>query len=80
MITMDMIGKIRRLHGRKKKSEREIAHDGAIAQHGCEVVAFSLITNVHNGAKTSHEEVLAAGEKVRGNIVRLLTDVVPLLK
>lgn len=37
---MDMIGRIRRLHSRGKKSEREIARlTGAVAQHGSQVAA-----------------------------------------
>jgi len=50
---------------------------------GMKVLGVSCVTNMAAGimpAKLVHEEVLAAGEKVRGTIVRLLTDVVPLLK
>ncbi|MDR6539532.1 hypothetical protein J2739_005329 [Variovorax soli] len=36
---MDMISRIRRLHVRDKLSERESAHDGAVAQHGLQVAA-----------------------------------------
>jgi len=43
---------------------------------GCEVVAFSLITNVHNGAKTSHEEVLAASARGAENVARLIEGIV----
>jgi purine-nucleoside phosphorylase len=50
---------------------------------GMKVLGVSCVTNMAAGImpeKLVHEQVLAAGEKVRGNIVRLLTDVVPLLK
>jgi purine-nucleoside phosphorylase len=43
---------------------------------GCEVVAFSLITNVHNGSKTSHEEVLAASARGAENVARLIEGIV----
>jgi len=43
---------------------------------GCDVVAFSLITNVHNGTKTSHEEVLAASARGAENVARLIEGIV----
>ena len=33
MITMDMVGKIRRLHGRGNKSEREIARETGLSRN-----------------------------------------------
>jgi purine-nucleoside phosphorylase len=54
---------------------------------GMKVLGVSCVTNMAAGIASAagapsrlvHEEVLAAGEKARGNIVRLLTDIVPLL-
>ena len=43
---------------------------------GCQVVGFSLITNVHNGGKTSHVEVLAAAAKGADSIARLVEGIV----
>src|ERR1035438_2339608 len=39
---------------------------------GCQVVAFSLITNVHNGAQTSHVDVLAAAARRAQSVARLI--------
>jgi purine-nucleoside phosphorylase len=49
---------------------------------GMKVLGVSCVTNMAAGimpSKLVHEEVLAAGEKVKGTMVKLLTDVVPLL-
>jgi purine-nucleoside phosphorylase len=58
-------------------------HEAIMAAYlGMNVLGVSCVTNMAAGimaAKLVHEEVLAAGEKVRETIVRLLTDVVPLL-
>jgi purine-nucleoside phosphorylase len=43
---------------------------------GCQVVAFSLITNVHNGAKTSHVDVLAAASRGAESVARLIEGIV----
>jgi purine-nucleoside phosphorylase len=43
---------------------------------GLDVVAFSLITNVHNGGKTSHEDVLAASARGADNVARLIEGLV----
>jgi purine-nucleoside phosphorylase len=43
---------------------------------GCQVVGFSLITNVHNGGKTSHLDVLAAAERGAESIARLIEGIV----
>jgi purine-nucleoside phosphorylase len=43
---------------------------------GCQVVAFSLITNVHNGAKTSHLDVLAAAARGAVSVARLIEGIV----
>jgi purine-nucleoside phosphorylase len=43
---------------------------------GCQVVAFSLITNVHNGAKTSHVDVLAAAARGAESVARLIEGIV----
>ena len=43
---------------------------------GCDVVAFSLITNVHNGQKTSHSDVLAASGRGAENVARLIEGIV----
>lgn len=43
---------------------------------GCQVVAFSLITNVHNGAKTSHTDVLAAAARGAESVARLIEGIV----
>jgi purine-nucleoside phosphorylase len=43
---------------------------------GCAVVAFSLITNVHNGAKTSHVDVLAAAARGAESVARLIEGIV----
>jgi purine-nucleoside phosphorylase len=43
---------------------------------GCAVVGFSLITNVHNGAKTSHLDVLAAAERGAASVARLIEGIV----
>jgi len=44
---------------------------------GRDVVGFSLITNVHlTGAKTSHEDVLAASARAAENVARLVEGIV----
>jgi purine-nucleoside phosphorylase len=43
---------------------------------GASVIGFSLITNVHDGGKTSHEEVLAAGTRGAESIGRLIEGIV----
>jgi purine-nucleoside phosphorylase len=43
---------------------------------GCQVVAFSLITNVHNGTTTSHVEVLAAAARGAASVARLIEGIV----
>jgi purine-nucleoside phosphorylase len=43
---------------------------------GCDVVGFSLITNVHNGGKTSHADVLAASARGAQNVARLIEGIV----
>jgi len=43
---------------------------------GCQVVAFSLITNVHNGAKTSHADVLSAAARGAESVARLIEGIV----
>jgi purine-nucleoside phosphorylase len=43
---------------------------------GCQVVAFSLITNVHDGAKTSHAEVLTAAARGAASVARLIEGIV----
>jgi purine-nucleoside phosphorylase len=43
---------------------------------GCQVVAFSLITNVHNGAKTSHVDVLATAARGADSVARLIEGIV----
>jgi purine-nucleoside phosphorylase len=43
---------------------------------GCQVVAFSLITNVHNGVKTSHADVLAAAARGAASVARLIEGIV----
>jgi purine-nucleoside phosphorylase len=43
---------------------------------GCQVVAFSLITNVHNGAKTSHLDVLTAAARGADSVARLVEGIV----
>ncbi len=43
---------------------------------GCQVVAFSLITNVHNGSKTSHLDVLAAAARGAQAVARLIEGLV----
>jgi purine-nucleoside phosphorylase len=43
---------------------------------GCQVVAFSLITNVHNGAKTSHVDVLASAARGAESVARLIEGIV----
>lgn len=43
---------------------------------GCQVVAFSLITNVHNGSKTSHVDVLAAAARGADAVARLIEGIV----
>jgi len=43
---------------------------------GCEVVAFSLITTVHNGTKTSHADVLAASARGADNVARLIEGII----
>lgn len=43
---------------------------------GCQVVAFSLITNVHNGGKTSHVDVLAAAARGAESVARLIEGIV----
>jgi len=43
---------------------------------GCQVVAFSLITNVHNGGKTSHVDVLAAAARGADSVARLIEGIV----
>jgi purine-nucleoside phosphorylase len=43
---------------------------------GCQVVAFSLVTNVHNGAKTSHVDVLAAAARGAESVARLIEGIV----
>lgn len=43
---------------------------------GCQVVAFSLITNVHNGNTTSHVEVLAAAARGAASVARLIEGIV----
>ena len=43
---------------------------------GASVIGFSLITNVHDGSKTSHEEVLAAGARGAEAIGRLIEGIV----
>jgi purine-nucleoside phosphorylase len=43
---------------------------------GCQVVAFSLITNVHDGAKTSHVDVLAAAARGAESVARLIEGIV----
>ncbi len=44
---------------------------------GCDVVGFSLITNVHGaGVPTSHEEVLAASERSAEDVARMIEGVV----
>jgi purine-nucleoside phosphorylase len=42
----------------------------------CQVVAFSLITNVHNGGKTSHLDVLAAAARGADSVARLIEGIV----
>ena len=42
----------------------------------CQVVAFSLITNVHNGGKTSHVDVLAAAARGAESVARLIEGIV----
>jgi len=43
---------------------------------GCQVVAFSLITNVHNGMRTSHLDVLAAAARGAESVARLIEGIV----
>ncbi|MGD0474620.1 MAG: purine-nucleoside phosphorylase [Candidatus Velthaea sp.] len=43
---------------------------------GCDVVAFSLITNVHNGMKTSHVDVLEAAARGADSVARLIEGIV----
>jgi purine-nucleoside phosphorylase len=43
---------------------------------GCQVVAFSLITNVHNGSSTSHADVLAAAARGAQSVARLIEGIV----
>jgi len=43
---------------------------------GCQVVAFSLITNVHNGRTTSHVDVLAAAARGAESVARLIEGIV----
>ncbi|GAC1425760.1 MAG: purine-nucleoside phosphorylase [Candidatus Velthaea sp.] len=43
---------------------------------GCDVAAFSLITNVHNGQKTSHADVLAAAARGAQSVARLIEGLV----
>jgi purine-nucleoside phosphorylase len=43
---------------------------------GCQVVAFSLITNVHNGTQTSHLDVLAAAVRGADSVARLIEGIV----
>jgi purine-nucleoside phosphorylase len=43
---------------------------------GASVIGFSLITNVHDGGKTSHEEVLAASSRGAESIGRLIEGIV----
>jgi purine-nucleoside phosphorylase len=43
---------------------------------GCQVVAFSLITNVHTGVKTSHTDVLAAAARGADSVARLIEGIV----
>jgi purine-nucleoside phosphorylase len=44
---------------------------------GCDVVGFSLITNVHGGGvPTSHEEVLAASQRSAEDVARLVEGIV----
>jgi purine-nucleoside phosphorylase len=43
---------------------------------GASVIGFSLITNVHDGSKTSHEEVLAASARGAESIGRLIEGIV----
>jgi purine-nucleoside phosphorylase len=43
---------------------------------GCQVFGLSLITNVHNGAKTSHLDVLAAAERGAESVARLIEGLV----
>jgi len=43
---------------------------------GASVIGFSLITNVHDGGKTSHEEVLAASARGAEAIGRLIEGIV----
>jgi purine nucleoside phosphorylase len=42
----------------------------------CQVVAFSLITNVHNGGTTSHTDVLAAAARGADSVARLIEGIV----
>lgn len=42
----------------------------------CQVVAFSLITNVHNGGNTSHTDILAAAACGAESVARLIEGIV----
>ena len=42
----------------------------------CDVVGFSLITNVHTGGKTSHDDVLAAAARGAASVARLIEGIV----
>ena len=49
---------------------------------GIEVLGISCVTNLASGMsgkKLNHEEVLAVGERARGELVHLLKTVIPLL-
>ena len=43
---------------------------------GCDVAAFSLITNILNGAPTTHEEVLAVSKRGSENVAKLIEGIV----